>query len=118
MALPLGVALSVHLRGRTGALVFATARVSGDSAGGVHSGNAAPGVFYGEVLPQSPVDIKGERSIDSFEVVKLTREHNDANVLAIGVRFVSADEAKFAVELFLSTKFSGDERHKRRIEKF
>ncbi len=74
-------------------------------------------VFYGEVLPQSPVDIKGERSIDSFEVVKLTREHNDANVLAIGVRFVSADEAKFAVELFLSTKFSGDERHIRRIKK-
>lgn len=75
-------------------------------------------VFYGEVLPQSSVDIKGERSIDSFEVVKLTREHNDANILAIGVRFVSSDEAKFAVELFLSTKFSGDERHKRRIAKF
>ncbi|MDO8659194.1 MAG: RpiB/LacA/LacB family sugar-phosphate isomerase [Candidatus Parcubacteria bacterium] len=75
-------------------------------------------VFYGEVLPQSSVDIKGERSIDSFEVVKLTREHNDANILAIGSRFVSTDEAKFAVELFLSTKFSGDERHKRRITKF
>ncbi|MEK7219102.1 MAG: RpiB/LacA/LacB family sugar-phosphate isomerase [Patescibacteria group bacterium] len=74
-------------------------------------------VFYGEVLPQSPVDIKGERSIDSFEVVKLTREHNDANILAIGSRFVSLDEAKFAVELFLATKFSGDERHIRRIEK-
>lgn len=74
-------------------------------------------VFYGEVLPQSPVDIKGERSIDSFEVVKLTREHNDANILSIGSRFVSTDEAKFAIELFLSTKFSGDERHLRRIKK-
>jgi len=49
--------------------------------------------------------------------VKLSREHNDANVLSLGARFMSADEAKEAVELWLTTSFSGDARHVRRIEK-
>lgn len=57
-------------------------------------------------------------SPDTFEIVKLAREHNDANILSIGARFVDMDEAKFAVELFLKTEFSKDERHIRRINKF
>jgi ribose 5-phosphate isomerase B len=65
-------------------------------------------VFYGQKETASP---------ESFEIVKITREHNDANILSIGARFVTDDEAKFACELFLSTKFSGDERHIRRINK-
>ena len=69
-------------------------------------------VFYGQELP----DV-GEKKSDSFEIIKLAREHNDANVLSLGGNFISEDEAKFAVELFLSTKFSEDERHIRRIKK-
>ncbi len=57
-------------------------------------------------------------SPDTFEIVKLAREHNNANILSIGVRFVDVDEAKFAVELFLKTEFSKDERHVRRLSKF
>ncbi|MFM7088968.1 MAG: RpiB/LacA/LacB family sugar-phosphate isomerase [Candidatus Paceibacterota bacterium] len=57
-------------------------------------------------------------STDTFEIVKLAREHNDANILSIGARFVDIDEAKFAVELFLKTEFSKDERHVRRINKY
>ena len=53
----------------------------------------------------------------NLEIVKLTREHNDANVLSLGARFVSEDEAKQAVKLFIETKFSVDERHIRRITK-
>jgi ribose 5-phosphate isomerase B len=51
------------------------------------------------------------------EIIKLAREHNDANILSLGARFISEEEAKRAVDLFLQTKFSGDERHKRRILK-
>jgi ribose 5-phosphate isomerase B len=51
------------------------------------------------------------------EIIKLSREHNDANVLSLGARFVSEDEAKEMVKLWLETKFSGDERHIRRIKK-
>ncbi|HEV7423986.1 MAG TPA: RpiB/LacA/LacB family sugar-phosphate isomerase [Candidatus Paceibacterota bacterium] len=75
-------------------------------------------VFYGEVLPKNTIDIKGQKSADSFEIIKLEREHNNANVLSIGERFVTEDEAKFAIELFLSTPFGGDERHEKRIAKF
>jgi ribose 5-phosphate isomerase B len=54
---------------------------------------------------------------ESMEIVKLSREHNDANVFSIGARFVTEEKAKAGVKLWLSTKFSGDERHLRRILK-
>lgn len=50
------------------------------------------------------------------EIIKLGREHNDANILSIGARFVTDDEATTAVKLFLETDFSNDPRHIRRIE--
>ncbi len=49
------------------------------------------------------------------EIIRLSREHNDANVLSFGGRFVSVSEAKEAVALWLSTPFTQDERHVRRI---
>jgi len=52
----------------------------------------------------------------NLEVVKLSREHNDANIFSIGARFVKEDEAKEAVKLWLDTPFSGDKRHIRRLE--
>ncbi|MCW6008444.1 ribose-5-phosphate isomerase [Micromonospora sp. CPCC 205371] len=50
------------------------------------------------------------------EVAQLAREHNDANVVAIGARQHTIDEATAMVEAFLTTGFSGNERHARRIE--
>lgn len=53
----------------------------------------------------------------NLDIVKLSREHNDANVLSLGARFLSQDEAKEAVHLWLTTDFSNEERHVRRIHK-
>lgn len=52
------------------------------------------------------------------EIIKLSREHNDANVLALGARFLKEKNALKAVKLWLDTPFPGEERHKRRIDKF
>ncbi len=51
------------------------------------------------------------------EIVRLGRNHNNANILSLGARFISDEEAQSAVRIFLETAFSGDERHVRRIKK-
>ncbi|MEN9613958.1 MAG: hypothetical protein RLZZ347_265 [Candidatus Parcubacteria bacterium] len=52
----------------------------------------------------------------NLEIIKLSREHNDANILSLGARFLTVDEAKEVVRLWLETAFSGEERHIRRLE--
>jgi len=63
--------------------------------------------------------VKGIRAAlcTSPEMAKKAREHNDANVLSLGADYVSEGEAKEIVKTFLETNFSGEERHKRRLEK-
>lgn len=51
------------------------------------------------------------------EIVKLSRDHNDSNVLSFGSRFLTEEEAKDTIKMWLDTPFSGDERHIRRIKK-
>ena len=51
----------------------------------------------------------------SEDTAKLAREHNDANVLGIGGRMHSLEESTRFVELFLTTPYSDEERHTRRI---
>jgi ribose 5-phosphate isomerase B len=52
---------------------------------------------------------------DEEEIVKLSREHNNSNVLSLGARFLDQDEALELVLLWLSVPFSGDARHVRRL---
>ncbi len=47
---------------------------------------------------------------------KLSRKHNDANVLALGARIIGLESAKDALRTFLSTEFEGG-RHKKRVDK-
>ena len=49
-------------------------------------------------------------------IPRLAKEHNNANILSLGARFMSADDAKKAVTLFLETEFEGG-RHKKRLGK-
>ena len=50
------------------------------------------------------------------EGVRAAREHNDANMMAVGARQHSEEEAIALIDAFLETPFSGDERHQRRID--
>jgi ribose 5-phosphate isomerase B len=53
----------------------------------------------------------------NFDTARLAREHNDANVIAIGARQHSQDEVLQLIEAFIAEPFSQDERHVRRIGK-
>jgi len=73
----------------------------------------------GEQISANKID--GIRAIEYYggnlEIVKLGREHNNANILSLGARFVGEEEAEKAVHIFIDTPFSEDERHIRRIDK-
>lgn len=53
----------------------------------------------------------------NIDLIKLSRDHNDSNVLSLGARLMPDDEAIYAMKMWLSTEFSGDDRHIRRIKK-
>ncbi|MBI2020376.1 RpiB/LacA/LacB family sugar-phosphate isomerase [Candidatus Daviesbacteria bacterium] len=53
----------------------------------------------------------------NMDIIPLSREHNDANVLSLGGRFLTEDEAFEAVQTWLETPFTNEPRHSRRIEK-
>lgn len=50
----------------------------------------------------------------NLDSIKMAREHNDANILSLGARFMSEEDAKAALKLWLETSFSGEDRHIRR----
>ena len=54
--------------------------------------------------------------VDEPVSARLAREHNDANVIAMGARLIGLDMAKACIEAFLVTPFAGD-RHQRRVDK-
>lgn len=51
------------------------------------------------------------------KIIRLSRDHNNANILSLGARFLDELTAKNAVKLWLETPFSGEPRHQRRINK-
>ncbi|MEU6342866.1 ribose-5-phosphate isomerase [Streptomyces sp. NPDC046977] len=61
--------------------------------------------------------VKGVRAVLAWseEIATLGREHNDANVISVGARMHSREDATRFIEVFLGTPYSGEERHSRRI---
>ena len=64
--------------------------------------------------------VKGVRAAVFYngpdEIIKLSRQHNNANILSLGARFMSEEEMYKIIEVWLSTDFESG-RHQRRIEK-
>ena len=74
---------------------------------------ARAAVFYGEPS-RKQTDSEGKK----IDMIVSTRDHNDANMLSIGSRFLTEEEIKAKIVQFISTPFSDHPRHKRRIAKF
>ncbi len=67
-------------------------------------------LYYGDPGHEQ-VDASGRR----LDILTSTREHNDANALSLGLRFLSLDQAKAAVTRWLAAPFPAEARHARRI---
>lgn len=70
-------------------------------------------VYYGQ-----PTKKQTDASGQELDIITSTRQHNDANVLSLGARFLNQQEAEEVVKEWLKTEFTGEERHLRRIKKF
>jgi ribose 5-phosphate isomerase B len=66
-------------------------------------------VYYG------PTGQQKDASGKELDMITSVRAHNNSNVLSIGAKFVSSDDAKHVVHAWLSTPFSNEERHARRV---
>lgn len=84
-----------------------------DNAFGVVLGHSG----QGEALASNKVD--GIRAAlyygENPEIIELSREHNNANVLSLGAAFLDEDEAKEQLKRWLQTDFTGEDRHRRRL---
>lgn len=88
----------------------------------VSNDSSSSGIIFGKSGAGEAIvanKFKNVRAILGFSEnnVKLSREHNNANVLSLGSDFVNLEEAKKLVDIFLNTPFSNEEKHKRRLEK-
>ena len=90
--------------------------IGGSGQGEAMSANRFPNVrctlFYGP----EPLMTASEVS-DGLDIIRVSRDHNDANMLSLGARFLTETVAKEAVRIWLGVPFSGDPRHVRRINK-
>ncbi|GAC1498515.1 MAG: ribose-5-phosphate isomerase [Candidatus Saccharimonadales bacterium] len=74
-------------------------------------------VFYSPAIALSPIDAEGRQSDDAYEILRLSRQHNHANVLSLSGRFLSIEEIKIAIRVWLETPYSDNQRHVRRVSK-
>lgn len=96
--------------------------IGGSGQGEAMAANRIKGVrcalYYGQAKATGAIDAEGAPALDGYDIVRLAREHNDANVLSLAARFVPLEEAREAVHIFIETSFTALPRHIRRIQKF
>jgi ribose 5-phosphate isomerase B len=109
----------------------AEAVVSGECQAGIIFGGSGQGeamaanrlkgvrcaVYYAPARPTGVTDAEGNLAEDEYEILRLSREHNNSNMLSLASRFLSAEAVETAVTLWLETPFSELERHIRRNQK-
>ncbi len=93
----------------------ARATVRDQRAGVTALGVVFGGSGNGEQIAANKVEGCRAALVWSLATAKLARDHNDANVIAIGARQHDVDEVKAFIDAFVAEPFSGDERHVRRI---
>ena len=77
--------------------------------------NVRAAVYYGE--PENISDEGQQRKDKPHNMIILSREDDNTNVLSLAAGFLADDQAEEAIKLWLDTPFTGEERHKRRIKK-
>ena len=96
-------------------IIPAAKKVAKDQSMGIIFGASG----QGEAIAANKV--KGIRAAlyygKNIDIVKLSRTHNNTNILSLGAKFLSKEEAIKAVETWINTDFSNEERHIRRIKK-
>lgn len=95
--------------------------MGGSGQGESIAANRVPGVrcavYYGKATPLATIDVDGSGPLDEYEIIRLSRQHNNSNMLSLAARFLDFEEIKKVVDIWLNTSFSGAERHRRRIDK-
>lgn len=95
--------------------------MGGSGQGEAMAANRVKGVrctlFYSLAVAKKPIDAEGNQSDDPYEILRLSRQHNHANVLSLSARFLTLEEMKTAIKIWLETPYSDAERHARRVQK-
>jgi ribose 5-phosphate isomerase B len=95
---------------------FAAAVARAVASGEADRGVLVCGTGIGMAMAAGKVNGIRAASVTDLESARLSREHNDANVLTLGARITPPDLALSIVGIFLETPFSGG-RHQRRVDK-
>lgn len=93
----------------------------GSGQGEAIAANRVKGVrcalFYGPVIAKQAINAEGEVSSDPLVLLRLSREHNNSNMLSLAARFLSEDDIKTAIAAWLEMPDATEDRHLRRIKK-
>lgn len=95
---------------------FAEQVARGVAAGRFDRGILVCGTGVGMAIAANKIPGVRAATVTDVETARLSRAHNDANVLALGGRMLDPTRALEIVQVFLETPFAGD-RHQRRVEK-